>query len=255
MTGAAAEPPFLRLAGHPLRWRLMSELVRSDRRVGELCDLAGERQNLVSYHLRQLRDGGLVRARRSIADRRDTYYAIDLQRCARLLSDVGSALHPAFASRDGELAAQRPPTRRRPGVSIRLLFICTGNSARSQMAEALAVQLSGGTVEAASAGTSPKRLHPEAVRVMGRRGMDIAGRRAKHLSELDGQRFDRVITLCDRARENCPEFPEAIHWSTPDPAAEPDLEAFERVAAEIETRIAYLLETVDHDLEETANAG
>src|SRR3982751_6044880 len=87
---AGAPPPFLRLAGHPLRWRLLSELAQSDRRVGELCDLAGRRQSLVSYHLRRLREGGLVSMRRSAADGRDTYYVLDLTRCGQLLSSAGT---------------------------------------------------------------------------------------------------------------------------------------------------------------------
>src|SRR5215216_4083259 len=91
-------PRFLRLAGHPLRWRLLSELARSDRRVGELCELAGRRQSLVSYHLRQLRDGGLVSVRRSAADGRDSYYVLDLARCGELFASAGVALHPALAS-------------------------------------------------------------------------------------------------------------------------------------------------------------
>src|SRR5919205_4358916 len=90
-------PPFLRLAGHPLRWQLMSELARSDRRVGELCELADRRQSLVSYHLRRLRDGGIVSMRRSAADGRDTYYALDLTRCGELLTSAGVALHPGLA--------------------------------------------------------------------------------------------------------------------------------------------------------------
>src|SRR3954453_6298227 len=91
-------PPFLRLAGHPLRWRLLSELARSDRRVGELCELAGEPQSLVSYHLRRLRDGGVVTARRSLADGRDSYYVLDLQECRELLAGAVAALHPGLAS-------------------------------------------------------------------------------------------------------------------------------------------------------------
>src|SRR6476659_2722347 len=95
-----AAPPFLRLAGHPLRWELLSELAQSDLRVGELCERAGRRQSLVSYHLRRLRDGGLVSARRSTADGRDSYYVLELGRCAELLAGAGAALHPGLATGD-----------------------------------------------------------------------------------------------------------------------------------------------------------
>jgi ArsR family transcriptional regulator, arsenate/arsenite/antimonite-responsive transcriptional repressor / arsenate reductase (thioredoxin) len=246
--GESSPPQFLRLAGHPLRWQLLSELARSDRRVGELCALAGRRQSLVSYHLRQLRDGGLVSMRRSAADGRDTYYVLDLARCGELLSSAGVSLHPALAP------TPRPRAGREPGSSPpRVLFLCTGNSARSQIAEALAEQLSGGAVSAASAGSHPKPLHPNAVRVMRERGIDLAGRRSKHLSDFAAQRFDYVISLCDRVREVCPEFPdwpELLHWSIPDPARESGneeetLPAFERTATELCTRIAILIEAIE----------
>ena len=134
-------------------------------------------------------------------------------------------------------------------MAVRLLFLRTGNSARSQIAEALAVAQSGGLVEAYSAGSRPKPLHANAVRVMAERGIDLTSRRSKHLSLFTGQRFDYVITLCDRVREVCPEFPghpDRIHWSIPDPSASGDddaatLAAFRRTAAEVETRITYLL--------------
>lgn len=244
--GDTAPPPFLRLAGHPLRWRLLSELARSDRRVGELCALADRRQSLVSYHLRRLRDGGLVSTRRSTADGRDTYYVLDLRRCGELLLSAGVALHPGLAQPRAEPGA-------REAVRARVLFLCTGNSARSQMAEALCEHLSGGAVRAASAGSRPKPLRPEAVRAMRARGIDLAGRRSKHLDEFAGERFDRVITLCDRVREICPEFPggpERTHWSIPDPARPPGgdpptLAAFERTAAELDTRIRFLLAAIE----------
>jgi ArsR family transcriptional regulator, arsenate/arsenite/antimonite-responsive transcriptional repressor / arsenate reductase (thioredoxin) len=243
-------PRFLRLAGHPLRWRLLSELARSDRRVGELCELAGQRQSLVSYHLRRLRDGGLVSARRSLADGRDTYYVLDLLGCGELLAGAGASLHPGLAP------VARSGARRERGSAhgpARVLFLCTGNSARSQIAEALCEQLSEGAVRAVSAGSNPKPLHPNAVRVMHRRGLDLTGRRSKHLSEFTGERFDYVISLCDLVREVCPEFPgepELIHWSIPDPGREPGsdeatLPAFERTAAELYTRIGFLIEAIE----------
>src|SRR4051812_15166091 len=157
-----APPPFLRLAGHPLRWRLLSELARSDRRVGELCELAGRRQSLVSYHLRLLREGGLVSTRRSAADGRDTYYVLDLARCRTLLAMAGTALHPGLT---GDAVA-----RPRGTVLARVLFLCTGNSSRSQIAEALADRT--GVLTAVSAGSHPKPLHPNTLRVMRARGID-----------------------------------------------------------------------------------
>jgi ArsR family transcriptional regulator, arsenate/arsenite/antimonite-responsive transcriptional repressor / arsenate reductase (thioredoxin) len=246
--GGSSPPRFLRLAGNPLRWRLLSELARSDRRVGELCALAGRRQSLVSYHLRQLRDGGLVSMRRSAADGRDTYYVLDIARCGELLACAAVALHPGLVPTPGPRAG-----RERGSGLARVLFLCTGNSARSQIAEALCEQLSGGAVSASSAGSHPKPLHPNAVRVMRERGIDISGHRAKHLSEFTGERFDFVISLCDRVREVCPEFPGRpglIHWSIPDPAREPGsdedtLPAFERTAGELSARIGFLIDAIE----------
>jgi protein-tyrosine-phosphatase len=129
------------------------------------------------------------------------------------------------------------------------LFLCTGNSARSQIAEALAEHRSAGTVVARSAGSHPKPLHPNAVRVMADRGIDISGRSTKSLTRFVRSRFDRVITLCDKVREVCPEFPGAAtiaHWSLPDPAAAGDDDdvtypTFQLVAGDIEARVELLL--------------
>jgi ArsR family transcriptional regulator, arsenate/arsenite/antimonite-responsive transcriptional repressor / arsenate reductase (thioredoxin) len=240
-------PAFLQLAGHPLRWRLLSDLARSDRTVHELTVLVGQPQNLVSYHLGKLRDAHLVSARRSSADRRDAYYTVALTRLGELLAATGETLHP------GLRLSPPPPSSARPGaVTARALFLCTGNSARSQMAEALARVRSGGLVEAYSAGSHPKPLHPNAVRVMrDEHAIDLAGQRSKHLSVFAQQRFDRVISLCDRVREVCPEFPgrpETVHWSIPDPAAgltdgddEASYPAFQQTADELETRTGFLL--------------
>src|SRR3954466_13227128 len=123
-SGASSLPPrFLQLAGHPLRWQLLSELARSDLRVGELCERARQRQSLVSYHLRQLRDDGLVSARRSAADGRDWYYVLDLAGCRERLTEAGFALHPG-------LVASAPATIATTGAVSDVLFLCTGNSAR-----------------------------------------------------------------------------------------------------------------------------
>ena len=200
--------------------------------------------------MRRLRDGGLVSARRSLADGRDTYYVLELVRCGELLVSAGASLHPGLTA-----TMDTHESRGRGRAGARVLFLCTGNSARSQMAEALAEHLSGGAVRAASAGSHPKPLHRNAVQVMHERGIDLAGCRSKHLSEFTGRRFDYVISLCDRVREICPEFPgtpQAMHWSVRDPARESGtddetLPAFERTAAELETRISFLLEAINHN--------
>jgi protein-tyrosine-phosphatase len=246
----ATPPRFLPLAGHPLRWRLLSELARSDRRVRELIGLVGRPQSLVSYHLGRLRAGGLVSVRRSSADGRDAYYTVDLVRCGELLSAAGGALHPALRLTPPEAPGLG---RRRRTTPVRVLFLCTGNSSRSQIAEALLRHLGGGAAEAESAGSHPKPVHPETIRVLRERGIDARGRRSKHLDEFAGRRFDDVVTLCDRVREVCPEFPEApnwIHWSLADPALEGSTDeeraaAFERAADEIETRVRFLLHRID----------
>ena len=249
--GELVPPSFLSLAGHPIRWRLLSALAHSDRRVGELCSLLGLPQNLVSYHLGRLRSERVVFSRRSSADGRDSYYMLDLARCGALLAGTGAALHP------GLRLARSPAAfagRRARGPRKRVLFLCTGNSARSQIAEALVEQLTGGAVRACSAGSRPKPLHPNAVRVMRERGIDIETRRSKHLDEFARERFHYVVSLCDRVREVCPEFPghpDVIHWSVPDPAREGDNDgetypAFQRTTEELGTRIGFLLELIEH---------
>jgi protein-tyrosine-phosphatase len=246
MTGRSAPPDlappeFLQLAGHPLRWRLLGELARSDHTVLELTGLVDEPQNLVSYHLGKLRDAGLVSARRSSADRRDAYYTVDLTRIGDLLSSTGGALHPG-------LRLTPPAVTEGAHDAVRVLFLCTGNSARSPMAEALASARSGGLIEAHSAGSHPKPLHPNAVRVMrDEHGIDLARHEPTHLDVFADQPFDRVVSLCDRVREVCPEFAApTIHWSIPNPVADGADDdacypAFQETASGLETRVGFLL--------------
>ena len=232
---------FMQLVADAQRWQLLQHLSDSDRRVGELAELLGKAPNLVSYHLGELRAGGLVVARRSSADGRDTYYRLDPARCGRLFDAARGALHPALARGTGQVDAPRARRRRKANV----LFLCTGNSARSQIAEAVLTRRAGKVVSARSAGSHPKELHPDAVRVMAERGIDISGRPTTHFDRFVHDRFDRVITLCDRVREVCPEFPgrpATAHWSMPDPSAEADgYPAFVRAADEIEERVGLLI--------------
>src|SRR4051794_3823341 len=118
-------PEVLGLLGDPVRWQLVAELGRSDRRVGELVQLTGKPQNLVSYHLAELRRAGIVGARRSSADGRDINYRADLFRCRDLFGQAGLTLHPALALAPAPAPASAPsanpgPRRARP----RLLFLC-----------------------------------------------------------------------------------------------------------------------------------
>lgn len=131
----------------------------------------------------------------------------------------------------------------------RVLVLCTGNSARSQMAEGLLRHLGGAEYEVHSAGTRPAGLNPLAIEAMREIGVDISGQRSKSVAEFAGQHFDTVITVCDSAAEACPVFPGApqrIHWSLPDPAAvsgahEEKLAAFRAVREVLESRLRGLL--------------
>ena len=132
------------------------------------------------------------------------------------------------------------------GSKKRVLFLCTGNSARSQMAEGLLRNLADNRFEVVSAGTNPKGLPPRTVEVMKEIGIDVSGQTSKDVKQFLQEKFDYVITVCDRARQQCPVFPgaEPIHWGFDDPAeapAEKQLEAFRRVRNEIQQRLRLFL--------------
>jgi ArsR family transcriptional regulator, arsenate/arsenite/antimonite-responsive transcriptional repressor / arsenate reductase (thioredoxin) len=240
-----ALPLFLQLAGHELRWQLLRELAGSDRRVRELVSRLDQPQNLVSYHLGKLRTAGLVATQRSSADGRDVYYHLDLRRCAELLGETADALHP------GLRAQGQTRLRKRRGGRIQVLFLCTGNSARSPMAVALLRHHTDGLVHAVSAGSHPRPIDPHAVRAVAEYGLDLSKHRSRRLDAYVDKSFDYVISLCDRVREVCPRFPDRpayIHWSIPNPASA-DAEsgsdavaaAYRRTAAELDTRIRFLV--------------
>jgi arsenate reductase len=133
-----------------------------------------------------------------------------------------------------------------PAEPSRVLFVCTGNSARSQMAEAILGRLGGPAFEVHSAGTHPGRVNPLTIRALSEIGIDWADARAKSVSEYLDQPFDYVITVCDQAREACPVFPGGrvrLHWGFEDPAAAPGtdderLAVFRRVRDEIGDQVA-----------------
>jgi len=131
----------------------------------------------------------------------------------------------------------------------KVLFLCTGNSCRSQMAEGLLRHLAGDHFEVVSAGTHPVGLNADAVEVMKEIDINISGHRSKRVDEFLGQQFDYAITVCDRAKETCPIFPSAaalLHWSFEDPAAvegarEVRRAVFQRVRDEIADHVKSFL--------------
>jgi ArsR family transcriptional regulator, arsenate/arsenite/antimonite-responsive transcriptional repressor / arsenate reductase (thioredoxin) len=246
-TSLASPPEVLKLAGHPVRWNVLMRLARSDYRVQELIEFLKLPQNLVSYHLRQLRNGNLVTERRSSADERSVYYSLDVGQFRALYLEAGEQLHPALTETVADSAEEHTSV---PQAPLRVLFLCTQNSARSQMAEALLRKLSNGTIEAYSAGSHPaEQVHPLAVRVIEHAGMDISQAKPKHFEQFIGQHFDAIITVCDNMREVCPVFPddpERIHWSFADPAQvegseEERYQAFEQTSLQLTTRIRLLV--------------
>ena len=139
----------------------------------------------------------------------------------------------------------------------RLLIVCTGNSARSQIAEGLFRHEAGERFEVFSAGTEPAHIRPEAIQVMDEIGIDISQQKAKSVDAFSGHHFDLVITVCDKAREKCPVFPqpvEVLHWPFDDPARKPEgsdarINEFRRVRDRIHARIMVFLGEIAPALE------
>jgi protein-tyrosine-phosphatase len=194
--------------------------------------------------LRRLRDDALVTTRRSEADGRDVYYSLDFARLRQLYVEAGMTLHPA-------MGLEKPSVDVRRLAHRRILFVCTHNSARSQMAEGLLRHLSQGQLDVFSAGSQPAAVHPDAIRAMQQLGIDISHQQARPVSDFAGQPFDYVITVCDKVREVCPTFPGAgaqIHWGLPDPVIIEDEErradVFRGTARRLKSRIEDFLTTL-----------
>jgi protein-tyrosine-phosphatase len=236
---------FLKLLAHDIRWRILLALSRSDHRVEELVRKIKQPHNLISYHLKRLRLQRIVTERRSSLDSRDIYYSLNLKHFRQLYIQAGQSVHPAMSE-----PIQQSESHREARISspVRVLFLCTHNSARSQMAEALLRKLGGEDIEVFSAGSEPTSIHPLAAKVMSDLGIDLSRHRSKHLDEYVGQDFDYIVTVF-------PGDPEQIHWSIPDPTAiegnRPTQEkGFANVANELTTRIQFLLLVIQHDQEE-----
>jgi protein-tyrosine-phosphatase/DNA-binding transcriptional ArsR family regulator len=239
-------PPIIKLLSHKLRWQLVSALANSDLKVQELVQQLDQPQNLVSYHLKKLRAGKLVIERRSIADGREIYYSLDLDQMRASYLSAGESLHPALG---GENMPLDEEAEEDSSQAIRVLFLCTHNSARSQIAEAILRSRSAGKIEVYSAGTEATRFHPMAIQALSELHIQAEGQFSKSLDRYLGQKFDYIITVCDRARESCPVFPGdpvRIHWSFPDPSAVEGSEdvryaAFKETTVQMMARISYLM--------------
>jgi protein-tyrosine-phosphatase len=238
---------FFRVLGDETRLSIVQMLCLGDLRAGELGAALRLPSNALAYHLKHLQALRLLRDRRSGADARDVYYSLDLDRLQALYSAAGDVLHPGIAANHPGGQADWHATGPAPRP-VRVLFLCTHNSARSQLAEGILRHMGGELVEAYSAGSEPTEVDPEALAALRELGIDPAPQRAKSLAVFVGQQFDYLITVCDRVRDACPVFPgdpDQIHWSFADPAVIEDPErrraAFRQVACELQTRIRYLL--------------
>jgi ArsR family transcriptional regulator, arsenate/arsenite/antimonite-responsive transcriptional repressor / arsenate reductase (thioredoxin) len=239
---ASPAPEFIKLLAHDLRWSILKALSKSDLQVNELVDEVKEPMNLVSYHLKKMRDDALVTTRRSEADGRDVYYSLDLDHVKRLYDDAARALHPALS-----LSHQIP----RLYPTHQVLFVCTHNSARSQMAAALMRHQSNDQFTVYSAGSHPTQVHPDAITTMAEFGIDIRDQQARNVREFKGQAFDYVITVCDKAREVCPTFSGKgiqLHWGFPDPVGITNTAEratrFLAIAKQLQVRTDYFLQSL-----------
>ncbi len=233
-------PAIFKLLSNDLRWNILNLLSQSDLRVQEIAEALRQPQNLVSYHLQKLTDQGLISVHHSIADGREVYYGINLNQIRAVFQETEESLHPG-------LVAEKDHQRSIPPV--RVLFLCTHNSARSQMAEGFLKAKSRHQMQVFSGGTDPASLNPLAIQVMDAYHIDIRDQQSKSLYQFVDQSFDYIITVCDRARETCPFFPGnpvKIHWSIADPTAvqgtaQDRLHAFQSTAKELDERTDSLL--------------
>lgn len=243
----------IRTLDNPLRISLLNKLTLGDLRVQELSEQVGAPMNLVSYHLKKLKEAGLVRERRSIADGRDQYYSLELRSLQDQYLALGAALHPSISIDRSCLPALESNADLEPGV----LFLCTHNSARSQIAETILRARSGEHTRVVSAGTHPSEVHPLAIEVLEARGYPVSSLRSKALEPFTDQPFKYVITVCDRAREECPVFTgqvRSLHWSIPDPVevggtTRERRRFFEATADELEARIDSFLIAIQSEAE------
>jgi protein-tyrosine-phosphatase/DNA-binding transcriptional ArsR family regulator len=203
--------------GEPVRLALVDRLVLGDASPGELAAEVGLSSNLLAHHLRVLQQAGVIRRVRSEGDQRRSYVQLRLENPTVLAAAVS-----------GELRSGTGPIRR-------VLFVCTANSARSQLAAATWNQLS--SIPATSAGTHPgPRIHPRATKLARRRGLVLDKRRPTHLEHMLAE-GDLLVAVCDNAHEELHPAIRRLHWSIPDPVPVDTDHAFETAYSDIERRV------------------
>jgi ArsR family transcriptional regulator, arsenate/arsenite/antimonite-responsive transcriptional repressor / arsenate reductase (thioredoxin) len=221
-------PPFIKLLADQTRWRIVQELRTTDRQVGELAAAIGIPQNALSYHLRLLRQAGILTLHRSDADARIQYYGLNRTIIRSLYTELADHL---LLGTPQTSHTTHPP----------VIFLCTKNSARSQMAEGWLRHLSNGTLRVRSAGTHPSPIHPLAIEAMHEVGIDIGHQSAKGIEALAELPGAIVITVCDVAREAFPDNlqqAQHYHWSIPDPVQSPaDIQQFRQVCSLLHGRV------------------
>ncbi|HBE79901.1 MAG TPA: hypothetical protein DDW65_19300 [Firmicutes bacterium] len=244
----------LRNFGEPNRLAIISLLSAGSMLVGDICNASGLPLTLVSQHLRVLRMSGMVQAERDNKDARAVWYSLNPQR----IKEIQSALSMVFDMT--KIVDRRiPETKQSLNLTrekFRVLFLCSGNSARSQIAEALLQHYGTGLIEARSAGTHPREVHPLTIKVLAEIGLDTTGLKTKHYSVFNQESFRYVITVCDRANEECPDFSgdyQRIHWSIVDPVMDRNedelINAFKRTRQELSARIDLFVQAHRYEAE------
>jgi Protein-tyrosine-phosphatase len=244
----------LRNFGEPNRLAIISLLSTGPMLVGDICIASGLPLTLVSQHLRVLRESGMVRAERDGKDARAVWYHLNPER----IKEIQTALSMVFDMT--KIVDRRIPEAKQSSdlsrEKFRVLFLCSGNSARSQMAEALLQHNGKGLIEARSAGTHPREVHPLTIKVLAEIGLDTTGLRTKHYSVFNQETFHYVITVCDRANEECPDFNgdyQRIHWSIADPVKAGNenelIKVFTQTRQELAGRIALFIHAHRYEAE------
>ena len=215
-------PAVFKAMAEPTRLRILDMLMQGESCNYELTEWLGITPSLLSHHLRALRKANLVTSRRDLIDGRWVYYAANQEVVTfwrQWFNDMFDSIRiqprAAGCGPEGQLSYSESGEAQQ-----RVLFLCTANSARSQMAEAIVNTRLAGRWEAVSAGTQPaEQVHPAAIAALAELGIDWRDHQTRHADNLQGEAFDLVVTLCNNARRDVPDWVESsVHVGFPDPA-------------------------------------